>query len=86
MARDYLLGSAMDPNPKNKEIRTTVERRIWQRLSDAGAPSYDAQMVASGIVIDYLTTGRAESGSMITTLGGRMALPLLTQMMEENDE
>ncbi len=85
MARDYLLGSAMDPNPANKDIRQTVERKMVQRLIDAGASRFAAVDVAAGIVINYLTTGRYPARMLIRFLAGSDSLYLLAKMVEDNE-
>lgn len=84
MARDYLLGSAIDPNPQNIKTREIAERWMWEKLIDAGAPRYEAIMTVAGIVVDYLTTHRPASAQVIKTLGGFEALNLLTKMEEDN--
>ncbi len=85
MARDYLLGSAMDPNPANKDVRQTVERKMMEKLADAGATRFEASMVASGIVVEYLTTGRYQARALIRFLAGNDSLYLLAKMKEDNE-
>jgi hypothetical protein len=84
--RDYVLGSAADPNAAHRRNRTKIESAAKQALRTAGLRRITALEATSDMVTSYLITGNNDSLKLIRHLAGDGIAELLEQLRQTDSE
>lgn len=82
MERDYIIGSASDPNAANRETRTKIESAVKRALHTAGLTRMTALEAASDLIVGYLTKGSNEGLKLVGSLAGEAIAELLVQLRQ----
>lgn len=68
MSRDYVIGSAADPNAAHRRTRLKIESAAKQALRTAGLRRMIALEAASDMATSYLITGNNDIADLLGQL------------------